>query len=41
MRSRYAGGFQSNIDLVKANWPREAALPSRILLGAMSSSRVP
>jgi predicted oxidoreductase len=28
------GGFQSNLDLVKANWPREAALPSRILLGA-------
>jgi uncharacterized protein len=28
------GGFQSNLDLVKANWPREARLPSRILVGA-------
>jgi uncharacterized protein len=28
------GGFQSNLDLVKAHWPRAVSLPPRILLGA-------
>ena len=28
------GGFQSNLALVKAHWPRDAAAPARILLGA-------
>lgn len=28
------GGFQSNLALVKANWPRDAAAPARILVGA-------
>ena len=28
------GGFQSNLALVKAHWPRDIAAPTRILVGA-------
>ncbi len=28
------GGFQSNLELVRKHWPRDAALPQRILVGA-------